>query len=80
MRLKQLTLQNIGPFIEAEMDVTDAGEQPALVVLITGENGTGKSIILDAIRGMFGPNYAQLADPKPIINRQTEIINFISRG
>lgn len=60
MRLKHLTLKNIGPFIEAEMDVTDAEGQPAPVVLITGENGAGKSIILDAIRGMFGSQFAKL--------------------
>jgi predicted ATPase len=60
MQLEHLTLRNIGPFIEAEMDVTDAEGQPAPVVLITGENGTGKSIILDAIRGMFGLHYVQL--------------------
>lgn len=55
MRVKHLSLQNIGPFIEADMEfMTDADEKPP-VVLITGENGTGKSIILDAIRAMFGP-------------------------
>ncbi len=60
MRVKQLTLQNIGPFIEAEMEfMTEADESPP-VVLITGENGTGKSIILDAIRGMFGQYFARL--------------------
>ncbi|MDI6793174.1 MAG: AAA family ATPase [bacterium] len=56
MRVEQLYLRNIGPFIEAYMEM-DARSQ---VVLITGENGTGKSIILDAIRGMFGFNYGRL--------------------
>ncbi len=57
MRVKSLSLRNIGPFIEADMQfLTDADEKPP-VVLITGENGTGKSIILDTIRGMFGQTY-----------------------
>lgn len=30
------------------------------VTIITGENGTGKTIILDAIRGMLGINHFQL--------------------
>jgi len=57
MRVKHLTLQNIGPFIEADLEfMTNTDEKPS-VVLITGENGTGKSIILDAIRGMFGDGF-----------------------
>ena len=59
MRLTKLYLHNIGPFQDSEMELL-AEEQvealkkdPALplpVVIITGENGTGKSVILDAIR------------------------------
>ncbi len=60
MRIISLSLKNIGPFIEADLDfTTEVGDIPR-VVLITGENGTGKSIVLDAIRGMFGPQYAKL--------------------
>ncbi len=53
MRIQSLSLRNIGPFIEADMEfMSDADEKPP-VVLITGENGTGKSLILDAIRSKF---------------------------
>jgi ABC-type transport system involved in cytochrome c biogenesis ATPase subunit len=65
MRIKKLSLQNIGPFIEADLDFTNDEDTASQVVLITGENGTGKSIILDAIRGMFGPNFARLERDRP---------------
>ncbi len=55
MKIKNLKLKNIGPFREAELDFPqerDAnGKIP--VTIITGENGTGKSIIIDAIRMLF---------------------------
>ena len=60
MRIKKLALENIGPFVEADMDFVDGENVASQVVLITGENGTGKSIILDAIRGMFGRYFAIL--------------------
>jgi predicted ATPase len=60
MRVKSLSLTNIGPFREANLDMTLDGSAPSPVVLITGENGAGKSIILDAIRAMFGDQYATL--------------------
>jgi predicted ATP-binding protein involved in virulence len=60
MRLKTLLMNNIGPFLEAEIDATDSKGEIAPVVLITGENGSGKSIILDAIRGMFGREFSEL--------------------
>lgn len=52
MKIKNLKLKNVGPFREAELDFPqerDAnGKIP--VTIITGENGTGKSVIIDAIR------------------------------
>lgn len=60
MRIKQLHLENIGPFIEADLDFIPHENGKPPVTLITGENGTGKTIILDAIRGMFGSPYASL--------------------
>lgn len=58
MRIRSLHLENIGPFVEADLEfMTDEDEKPP-VVLITGENGTGKSILLDAIRGVFGHEYS----------------------
>jgi len=55
MKLIDLKLKNIGPFKEAYLEFineSDSTETPP-VICITGENGTGKSIILDAIRGMM---------------------------
>lgn len=65
MRVKKLSLQNIGPFIEADLEFFNDTDEKSPVVLITGENGTGKSIILDAIRGMFGESYATLERSLP---------------
>mgnify|MGYP004653675979 CR=1 FL=1 len=59
MRLTKLYLHNIGPFQNSEMELLAEEQVEALkkdpslplpVVIITGENGSGKSVILDAIR------------------------------
>ena len=60
MRIQSLHLENIGPFVEADLEFMADGDSKPPVVLITGENGTGKSIILDAIRGIFGKQYTRL--------------------
>ena len=73
MRLLSLSLENIGPFDRAELRFLDEPSDAVPVAFITGENGTGKSIVVDAIRGLFGPSYAKLerditrdgADPEP---------------
>ena len=56
MRIKNLELKNIGPFKEANLDfIGENTIKKPPVTIITGENGTGKTIILDAIRAlMFG--------------------------
>lgn len=55
MRLVSLDLKNIGPFVESHLafisDSDDLIHPP--VVVITGENGTGKTVILDTIRALF---------------------------
>ena len=55
MKIKNLKLKNVGPFREAELDFPQErdvnGKLP--VTIITGENGTGKSVIIDAIRLLF---------------------------
>lgn len=64
LSLLSLSLSNIGPFDRAELtflDGVDSGEVP--VSIITGENGAGKSILIDAIRGMFGVGFADLERP-----------------
>lgn len=55
MRLHNLYLKNIGPFLEANIEFDQ-------VTIFTGENGTGKTVILDAIRKMLlspNSNYVQ---------------------
>lgn len=49
MRLHNLYLKNIGPFLEANIEFNQ-------VTIFTGENGTGKTVILDAIRKMLLSN------------------------
>ena len=55
MRINNLSLHNIGPFDWTALDFCpdEIGESNPPVIIITGENGTGKSIILDAIRSLF---------------------------
>lgn len=54
-RLLSLDIKNVGPFEEAHLDF--AAQDAPRVTILTGENGTGKSILLDAIRNCFGLNY-----------------------
>ncbi|MDO4228846.1 MAG: AAA family ATPase [Capnocytophaga sp.] len=50
MKLHKLYLKNIGPFLEGEIEFDQ-------VTILTGENGTGKTVVLDAIRKMLlSPN------------------------
>jgi predicted ATP-binding protein involved in virulence len=55
MRIKNLKIKNIGPFQSAELNFIENDEelQNPPVIIITGENGSGKTILLDAIRGLF---------------------------
>jgi predicted ATP-binding protein involved in virulence len=55
MRIHNLTLKNIGPFKEAYLEFigSDDNTEKPPVIIITGENGTGKTIIIDAIRVLF---------------------------
>lgn len=53
MKINRLYIENIGPFKEATLEFPtqkneETGEEP--VTIITGRNGAGKSIIIDAIR------------------------------
>ena len=62
MRLHNLQFKNIGPFKEGQLDFITKDDNPGKppVIIITGENGTGKTIILDAIRSMLFGKYGQL--------------------
>lgn len=55
-----MSLKNVGPFDDAQIEFLRAEEDQPAVALITGENGTGKSIVLDAIRMYFGEQFAKL--------------------
>ncbi|WP_250253319.1 AAA family ATPase [Chryseobacterium sp. Marseille-Q3244] len=53
MKLLDLHLKNIGPFLDDTIEFATSENSKKQVTIITGENGTGKTIILDAIRGLF---------------------------
>ena len=63
--LLDLSLTNIGPFDRAELTFyeQDTAAPQVPVTIITGENGAGKSIIIDAIRGMFHNHFARVERP-----------------
>jgi len=55
MRIHNLLLKNIGPFKNANLEFigpNDNIEKPPVIIL-TGDNGTGKTLIIDAIRSLF---------------------------
>lgn len=58
MRILELGLKNVGPFDEARVEFLprERATEPG-VTLLTGMNGTGKTILLDAIRFFFGTAY-----------------------
>jgi predicted ATP-binding protein involved in virulence len=62
MRLKNLSLKNIGPFNTVDMEfISNETElQKPPVIVITGENGTGKTMVLDAIRTLFMGVFARV--------------------
>ncbi|MCB9669861.1 MAG: ATP-binding protein [Alphaproteobacteria bacterium] len=54
MELAHLELENVGPFASERIELQTRAEGGPGVTFITGENGTGKSIVIDAIRATFG--------------------------
>jgi predicted ATP-binding protein involved in virulence len=64
MRLHSLTLQNVGVFKDAQIDFITENDntQKPPITIITGENGTGKTTVLDAIRLMFGLGYSNMGN------------------
>lgn len=59
MLLKELHLKNIGPFLEDTIEFATFENSKSQVTILTGENGTGKTIIIDAIRKILLSNYAK---------------------
>lgn len=62
MRVYNLSLKNIGPFREEFIEFITENDNPQKppVTIITGENGTGKTIVLDALRGIMGGVWIKL--------------------
>lgn len=57
MKLLDLHLKNIGPFLDDRIEFATFENSKKQVTIITGENGTGKTIVLDAIRGLLMGQY-----------------------
>lgn len=56
MKLLDLHLKNIGPFLDDRIQFATFENSKKQVTILTGENGTGKTIVLDAIRGLLMGN------------------------
>lgn len=53
MKLQKLHLKNIGPFLDDEIEFATFENSQSQVTILTGENGTGKTVILDALRKLL---------------------------
>lgn len=53
MKILNLHIKNIGPFRDAYLDFASDFKEAVPVTIITGMNGAGKSIIIDATRAAF---------------------------
>jgi predicted ATP-binding protein involved in virulence len=76
MRIHNLTLKNIGPFKDAYLEFIgpDDNSEKSPVIIITGENGTGKTIVIDAIRALF------YGESDKIERDVTSSINFLIKS
>lgn len=82
MKIEKLHIKNIGPFKEAVIEFATeynevTGEQP--VTIITGMNGAGKSIVIDAIRATLSGQQLE-RDIVADINYFSIEINVIVNG
>jgi hypothetical protein len=59
MRLVSLDLVDVGPFAKVSLPFKSSAD----MTLFTGRNGSGKTVMLDAIRYWFGGQYAQVERP-----------------
>ena len=75
MRIKNLSINNIGPFKNASLDFISSEEElkSPPVIFITGENGTGKSIIIDSIRALLKGRFGGIE--RDITSSETFSIN-----
>jgi len=69
MKLLDLHLKNIGPFFDDKIEFATFENSNKQVTILTGENGTGKTIVLDAIRKMLLGDSDLFGNVKRQINR-----------
>lgn len=76
MRIKNLKLKNIGPFKEANLEfITEDYELDSPpIICITGENGTGKSIIIDSIRSILNGRFSGVLE-RDIVAADTFLVD-----
>lgn len=80
MRVEYLKLKNIGPFKQAELEfISDPSEyNNPPIIFITGENGTGKSIIIDSLRALFQGTFSKDIERDIVTSESFEIESKIS--
>ena len=79
MKLKKLKLKNIGPFLNDELEFATFENSDSQVTILTGENGSGKTIIIDAIRKiLLGDNH--LLNGVRSITRNNDFVLELSLG
>ncbi|WP_294304305.1 AAA family ATPase [uncultured Chryseobacterium sp.] len=72
MKLLDLHLKNIGPFLDDTIEFATFENSRKQVTILTGENGTGKTIVLDAIRKIILADNDLYGNIKRQINRNTD--------
>ena len=62
MRIKKINIKNIGTFKDATINFIDEKDniKKPPITIITGDNGTGKTLILDAIRVLLLQSYKKI--------------------
>lgn len=76
MKLLDLHLQNIGPFLDDKIEFATFENSEKQVTILTGENGTGKTIVLDAIRGLLIGNYHENYLKRKITSSENFYLNL----
>ncbi len=68
MYIYSLYLKNVGPFLNTDIEFIKEGKKRNNITIITGENGAGKSIILDSIRGLLAGIHSNRVLERSIIS------------
>ncbi|HAO08728.1 MAG TPA: hypothetical protein DCQ50_17510, partial [Chryseobacterium sp.] len=82
MKLLDLHLKNIGPFLNDKIEFATFENSKKQITIITGENGTGKTIILDAIRQILQGNFIDVRYDRFIYDKSdfSVQLNYLSNG